>query len=132
MGGIERLDYRIARPRDTHTRPATCTEVGCEMQRDGWMSAIDERTAQGQRQAHYIRSESGRGFTEERGADGLTRFTFPPGQTCFAAHRVDVEREPLYLVHSTRRTSRRLTSEQWVDHQATELDRLATFRERHG
>lgn len=130
--GVERLDYRIARPVDTHTRVATCTEVGCKMQRDGWVSAIDERSGQGQRQAHYIRAASGLRFTEERGADGLTRFTFPPGQTCFAQHRVDVERPPLYAVRSTHRASRRLTAEQWIDHQATELDRLATFVERHG
>jgi hypothetical protein len=132
MRQLERLDYRIRRPRDTHTRPATCDEVGCEMQRDGWISAIDERTLDGQRQAHYIRSVSGRGFTEERGPDGLTRFHFPPGQQCFAQHRVDLQREPNFFRVGTHSTVRRHTAETWVDDQATELDRLATFVERHG
>lgn len=132
MRQLERLDYRIRKPRSTHTRRATCDEVGCEMQRDGWISAIDERTSVGQEQAYWIRSVSGRRFTEGRGPDGLTRFHFPPGQACFGEHRVDLEREPDYLRLSTGSTARRLTAEQWVDDQATELDRLKTFIERNG
>lgn len=128
---FDRLDFRIVKPRSTHTRAATCDEVGCEWQRDGWVSAIDERTPDGQAQAHFIRT-SGRAFTVEAQPDGMTWFRFPPGQRCFAQHRVDLEREPNFLRLSTHRTARRHTAETWQDECATELDRLHTFVERHG
>lgn len=132
MRQIERLDYRIRRPRESHTRPATCEDVECEAYRAGWVSTIDERTELGQRQAHYIRTLSGRGFLEEATADGLTRFLFRPGQPCFTQHRVAIEREPVYLALSTHRTARRHTAATWQEDHATEVDRLRTFQERHG
>ncbi len=75
--------YTIAVPLATHWRPATCAEVDCPNYVNGWQSLIEEFTELGQRQAHYIRRESGRGFTERRVAEGLTEFTFAPGQRCF-------------------------------------------------
>lgn len=132
MRQLERLDYRIVAPRATHTRPGTCEEADCEAQRGGWVSAVDEATELGQRQAHYIRAQSGRSFTEERGPDGLTRFTFTPGQDCFAQHRIDLERDPVFVRHSTTRTSRRLAPADWQEDHATETDRLRTFIERNG
>lgn len=91
--------YRIVSPQSTHFRPATCAEADCGAFLNGWQSTIDEATVLGQQQAHYIRKQSGRGFTEERLPGGLTRFSFEAGQTCFAGgHQVRLDRPELYLV----------------------------------
>jgi len=91
--------YRILSPQQTHFRPATCAEAGCTAYLHGWQSTIDETTVLGQQQAHYIRKQSGRSFTEERLPNGLTQFTFEAGQRCFAGdHQVRLDRPELYLV----------------------------------
>lgn len=92
--------FAIHSPLATHHRRATCAEAECGAHLGGWTSLIDESSELGQRQAYYIRSESGRAFTEERRPDGLTEFAFEPGQACFAAdsHTVPLERPELYLV----------------------------------
>ena len=84
----------------TWWRQATCEEVDCGQWAEGWVTAVDEATDLGQRQADYIRYHAGRRYTETRTEAGWTAFQFGPGQTCFAAaeHRVPAEREPLYLV----------------------------------
>ncbi|SDU42668.1 hypothetical protein [Jiangella alkaliphila] len=87
----------IANPQ-THFRAGTCEEAGCLAFRHGWATAVDQRTELGQRQAAYIRTRSGRAFTEDVDALGRVTFTFLPGQPCFTEHRVRLEREPLYVV----------------------------------
>jgi hypothetical protein len=89
--------YRISSPLATHWRPATCAEANCGAHQNGWQSTIDEATVLGQQQAHYIRKQSGRRFTEER-LPGLTRFAFEAGQTCFGSHQLPLDRPELYLV----------------------------------
>lgn len=64
-------------------RRATCMEVDCQAFLQGWKTIVPADSAA----AHYIRHDSGRGYTEERTPDGLAMFTFHPGQTCFAAHK---------------------------------------------
>jgi len=90
--------YEIKSPISTHFRPATCAEVACEAHLNGWQSTIDETTVLGGQQAHYIRKQSGRGFTEHRTETGLTVFTFEAGQRCFGEHQVRLDRPELYLV----------------------------------
>lgn len=90
--------YQLLAPVSTHRRPATCAEFGCEAMEYGWRTVVDERTQLGMAQAHYIRKESGRSFTETRTESGLTEFTFGPGQKCFTAHTVPRERDPLFIV----------------------------------
>lgn len=89
-------------PAATHSRPATCEEYGCPMRRDGWASRLDERgNAKHAEAARWIRSKvHGRVFTEARGDDGITSFTFPPGQECFASgrHRVPNGRPQRLLI----------------------------------
>lgn len=67
---------------------------------------------------------------------GLVAFVFPPGQTCFTQHRVDLLRPEnfmkrrgtsAYRVDEPHRFDR---GDQWVDDFGTHLDRLATLRER--
>lgn len=93
--------FQIISPISTHWRPATCEEAECEQYARGWKSAIDETTELGQKQAWYIRKQSGRKYTESRDEQpGLTVFTFEAGQTCFAAgqHKVPLGRPEHYLV----------------------------------
>lgn len=90
--------YQIVSPLSTHFRDGTCDEAGCLAQRYGWKTPVDESTEFGQRQAYYIRAQSGRRFTEERTAAGLTEFTFEAGQKCFATHKIPLERPELYVV----------------------------------
>ncbi len=89
--------YSIASPVETHTRSARCEEVGCEAQAAGWQTLVNESTDLGSRQAHYIRTMSGRAHTEALEA-GVTTFTFPAGEQCFADHRVSLDRPEFYLV----------------------------------
>lgn len=87
--------YSIAKPAETHTRPASCAEVGCALQEGGWKTTVDEATELGARQAFYIRRSAGRRYLESK--DGpLTVFTFPPGEECFTAHRIDLDRPEVY------------------------------------
>lgn len=130
--------YAIASPVSTHTRPATCAEVECAAHVNGWQSTVDESTELGRRQAHYVRHDAGRGYREHRAETGLTVFTFPAGQTCFAEHRVPLDRSALYLVRdgdwrgNPRRTPPRVhaRASDWVDDFATHQDRLSRLIER--
>ena len=90
--------YEIRIPQETHFRPGTCEEAECSMYLNGWLSKIDESTELGQKQAHYIRKQSGRKFTETRNEVGLTEFTFEPGQSCFSQHKVRLDKPELYVV----------------------------------
>jgi hypothetical protein len=89
--------YSVLAPLSSHFKPATCEEVDCQMWQHGWRTAIDVNTELGCRQAHYIRDQSGRRFTEAM-EDGLFVFTFEPGQRCFTAHQRPLERDPVFLV----------------------------------
>jgi hypothetical protein len=133
--------YAILRPTSTHFRPATCAEVDCPQYLHGWRTVVDESTDLGARQAHYIRTQSGRSFHEQRdrtgvGVLGAVTFTFGPGQMCFrtADHRVPVGRPELFVVRegdwrgNPRRTEPRVhkRAADWVDDFANHQDRLAT------
>lgn len=156
--------YALASPARTHYRPATCAEVECEAWRVGWATVVDEGTGLGQQQAAYIRAtmhdmakpgrpaDGQRWYSESReshpmqdgtgspaGAiDGLTTFTFPAGQPCFAAaaHQVPLERPCLYLVRggdwraNTGLIRRHNTAEAWADDLHTTTDRLLELHER--
>jgi hypothetical protein len=89
--------YSALAPLATHFRPASCEEVDCGNYLHGWMTAVNEATDLGRRQAHYIRSASGRRFIEA-GNGPFTEFTFEPGQRCFATHQQPLERDPVLLV----------------------------------
>jgi hypothetical protein len=129
--------YVIAMPLRTHWNIATCADVDCEHYAGGWDSLIDERTDLGQRQARYIRRESGRRFTEERQPDGLTRFSFEAGQRCFREHRARnarperfVERDGDYRGNPTGRRYVHSRPDDWVESFATHQDKLRTVAER--
>lgn len=124
--------YAISAPISTHHRKATCREVDCEAWRYGWKTLLDVTTDIGVRQAKYITGTSGRAHTVLNKGTTL-EFTFPPGQQCFAAHTVPLEREPLYVVRggdfrgNPRGTApRQLLAPHWVDDFANHQDTIAT------
>ena len=89
--------YQILKPVATHFRKATCADVECEHWMLGFKTIIDESSELGRDQGDYIRTQSGRHFTESR-AGALTVFEFPPGQRCFGSHQKPLDREPLWIV----------------------------------
>jgi hypothetical protein len=119
--------YSLLAPLGTHWREATCAEADCAVSRQGWIVQCDEASNLGATQAAYIRSRSGRHYTEGRNGP-LTVFRFPPGENCFTAHRVKLEREPIYLRrHGDWRGYQdpvRHTAEGWVEDFAEHQDRL--------
>lgn len=137
--------FRIAVPLRTHWRKATCAEVRCDAYLRGWVTAVDEGTELGQRQAHYIRTSSGRGFTEERRPDGLTYFVFEPGQQGFAGgdpaadhsrHRVRLDKQELFVQRggdwrgNPTGLVRRHSPQGWVDAFGENQERIAELARR--
>lgn len=129
--------YQVLSPLSTHFRDATCEEVGCINYQIGWRNVVDERNGLGQQQAYFVRQQSRRSFTEERGEDGLTTFTFASGQPCFTRHRVKLDRQELYLVRGGdkrgnptgfRRTHSR--PQDWVEDIQINQDRLRSAIEK--
>lgn len=129
--------FQIVAPVSTHWRDATCDEVDCPAQQRGWTTTVDENTPLGQKQAHYIRRESKRSFTEEKRPDGLTSFKFSAGQTCFRQHKARMEREEIFVrrdgdwrgnpTQSRRRYDR---PDQWVSDFAEHQDEIARHQQR--
>lgn len=112
------LTFRIVAPIATHWRPATCEEFECGAYARGWTTTVPSLGAQ----VDYIRSRSGRRFTEVINADGTVTFTFEPGQRCFGAadHRVALGRPAHCLVrHGDWRASKPLRThsgpDAWLD-----------------
>ncbi len=125
--------YGIVMPKQTHTRVATCAEVECSAHVHGWLTKVDVGTEIGQQRARYIIDHSGRHWTAEQNG-GLVTFTFPPGQTCFAEHRVPRDEAPLYTIkHGDWRTYARPASvgtEEWLNKFGENQDVLAKLHNR--
>jgi hypothetical protein len=134
--------FEIAEPLTTHWRTVRCEQAaeGCDASSRGWKTVCDLTTDIGLKRARYIRDYSGRTFTHEFSGDGkLLTFRFPPGQQCFAGHRVSLGRPALFVVRNgdrrgpgRGRLARRVFDrpDQWVDdlHEAT--DRVVRIAER--
>lgn len=130
--------YAVYTPLKTHFRSATCAEVGCPHYLAGWRTIVDESTDLGKRQAGYIRTKSGRAFTEVKNQSGLTEFLFKPGQTCFSSHKKKMDYDPICVVKdgdwrgNPRGTDAVIhkRSDIWVEDFAEHQDRLADRLER--
>jgi hypothetical protein len=103
----------------------------------GFQTVVDESTTLGQMQAHYIRHDRTRRHTEERQPDGLTAFTFPPGQPCFVRHEAPVERSERFYVRGgdargnpTGEVRVHSRPEHWVEDFAENQDRLRSAIEK--
>lgn len=136
LAAHEMQTFSIKAPVATHFRDATCEEVECPYLVHGWRTAVDESSSLGQGQAHYIRTSSGRRFTEGRNEHGQTVFTFAPGQTCFAQHKVPLHRPELFLVRggdltrSTGEVRRHANGEDWADDLLTHQQKIADTLEK--
>jgi hypothetical protein len=128
--------YVISAPLRTHWNQATCADVDCPQHLHGWESHIDERTSLGQRQAAYIRQDSGRKFTEAKNELGITVFSFEAGQRCFAQHRARNMRDDNYIerggdhraVIGTPRLHK--TPDNWTESFALNQERIKLIAER--
>lgn len=96
MGPEAYRTFAVMSPVETHMRPATCEEVGCDQYRQGWRVHIEALTPD----LLYAAKTSGRRYREEHIAEGQTYLLFEPGQACFkaATHRAPLGRPPLYVV----------------------------------
>lgn len=127
--------FQIDQPLDSHYRKATCAEVDCSARAHGWKMGFDLTDPAKRRAARWIKDHSGRTFTFEL-TDTTVTFTFPAGQQCFQLHRVPLERDPIMIVRggdwrgSTGVVQRHRNPDDFIDHWATDLDRLNTVRER--
>lgn len=127
--------YRLDAPISTHTRPATCQEVGCEPYQHGWATTVLPGS-----QDEAVVKASGRHWSSVEVAEGgFLRYTFPPGQPCFRAsvHRAPLEREPIFSVvagdHRVTQPEvlrRHTSAESWVDDFATHQQTIADAIER--
>lgn len=106
MAGIDPLmpvmaykSYVIRAPRSTHFRDATCEEVECKANLEGWWTRLDVSTVIGQKQYNYIRLHAGRAYKQTAGfVTDYVELWFPPGQKCFAEHKVRLDREAFFIV----------------------------------
>lgn len=134
QGPVQAYQTFAVRSRPDLAVKTVCERVSCAAWREGWESAIDERTDLGKAQALYIRTQSQRTFRELRTGAGLTVFRFEPGQRCFAEHKT---RPELYLVRDgdyrgnpTGRERRHTRPADWVEHMQEEFGRFNEDRNR--
>lgn len=130
--------YRVSSPRSTHTRPATCAEVGCAAYLKGWVTTVPR----GSDQERALRQYVGRHAPDGLRRDGKevtaigspnVEFLFNPGSPCFKAstHRVSLQRPELFLVRggdwraNTGLIRRHHRPEHWVEDMSETLDKVA-------
>jgi hypothetical protein len=126
--------FQIDQPLKTHFRRATCAEVDCKDSAGGWVMGFDLTDPQKAAAARWIRDHSGRTFTAVL-TPGKVVLTFPAGQTCFAKHRVPLEREPFYVVRNgdfrgcpTRERVIHANADTFVDQWDNDLSKLNEIR----
>lgn len=129
------VTHQVLSPSD-RTIVAACEQVGCLRWRNGWDSAVDERTEEGRALAQIIRSGAhGRTFRELSGRDaaGCTVFRFESRQRCFSEHR---SRPELFVVRDGTPSQqagpvRRFTRPaDWFDHYHETFDRRLVSRQK--
>lgn len=103
--------FGLRAPKETHTRSASCEEVGCQNYIYGFRISLDKAI-----QHRLIKDvrDSGRPFQENEDG-GVIHFIFASGTKCFAAHTVSLEREPLYVVRDLNGGRKHTKPEHWVE-----------------
>lgn len=122
--------YAMVSPLGSHFRPGTCAETDCPHYLNGWGVRVETLTPE----LLHDAKTSGRKYTVQAIAEGVTYLVFEPGQPCFRAaeHRVRTDRPPLFVVRdgdhrgNPRRTKGRLHQrpEHWVEDFATHQQRI--------
>lgn len=127
------VTYNLASPLDT-TVKAACHQVGCQAYAHGWETKIDETSPLGKSQADYIRRRSGRDFKESHTAEGLTVFTFPAFQRCFADHKTRPESYAVrggdWRGNPTGMVRQHVNAADWVEDFSEHQDQIKTLIER--
>lgn len=122
--------YEVRLPLPTHWEEATCEDIDCPHWLHGWKTLVDEGNEFGQRQAHYIRKQSGRQFREQRTAEGLTAFIFQAFQKCFRRHIAQNGRPAIWQRKRTDRIVTLSRPEDWRDDMQEQLELLRQHQER--
>lgn len=130
--------YQISAPKNTHWRTATCAEVDCQHAERGWKMILDLTTDLGQRQARYIKHESGRQYDIVEQRDGLVTLIFRGGQECFQEHKVRTDAPEKFLVRGGdfrgnprgQKTRVHTKPEHWVEDFQENTARLTQLAER--
>lgn len=136
MGAENYQTFQIAAPVQTHTRKASCEEVECAQYLNGWRVKLDLSSDLGQRQAHYIKHQSGRSYKVVGQEGGLVVLEFNGNQECFQEHRVPLDRPAVYRVKggdhrgNPLRTLTRIHKkpEFWVEEFAEHQDKIDKIR----
>lgn len=81
-----------------HWRKATCEEVNCPYYIKGYKVETDESKPVGQKNAHLLRTDRSRKYTETRNEYGMTVFTYPVGTACMNLHKVRIEKPEIFVV----------------------------------
>lgn len=125
--------FELKQPLDTHFRTATCEEVNCTQQLNGFMIACDPNSDMGKQMIYAIENvpAAKRSYTKAVNATGFVEYTFPPGQRCFRPHRTPIGHDPIPIVRDgdfrgnpTGQVMRHTSLESWHQHAAESLDTL--------
>lgn len=135
---VEKMQtYRVASPISTHTRPATCEEVGCPQFLRGWVTKVPIGSPEHQMMKQILSRHSPDKLRRE--AKDITsigspnaEYLFPPGTPCFKAstHRKSLDRPEMYLVRggdwrgNTGLIRRHTRPEHWVEDSQESFDKL--------
>lgn len=124
--------FQVLSPVATHFTQVSCEEFQCLGHTRGWTTEIDLSTDLGERQAAYIRSRSGRTFTQEFTPTGVL-FHFPPGQACFGSpHQKRLDRESIHVTFRGDWRGRvgdpyiHSSGSEWLEDFKTHQDKIAT------
>lgn len=125
--------FQVVAPKSTHTVRVSCEQYECAQYARGWRMKIDLNTDLGQKQAHYIKHQSGRSYKVVGQQDGMVELEFKGGQPCFAEHRVRNDLPEVYRVKggdfrgNPLKTPTRVHKkpEFWVEEFAENQDRIA-------
>lgn len=121
--------YQVASPLDTHWRPATCEEYGCEAFAQGWTYKKSDLIAA---DLYYLVTHAGKRYREMSLADDSEIYVvFEPGQPCFQAkmHRISLERPEIFLagrgagkLYNPRKANQFDNAEDWAESFAEHQD----------
>lgn len=93
--------YSISAPLDTHWKKAQCEEAICKHYREGW--TLNEAQLDAELWRAIELAEPRRRYRKVH-HEGQTYLVFPPGQPCFAGHKVRIERpENFYVTPNSER-----------------------------
>ncbi len=121
-------EFIVSRPVPTHFDKVGCKTYNCAHYANGWLTIVPTDSAQD----NYIRRKSGRKFTVDSIADGITTFRFGAEQQCFRRHFHPRDRQE-HFGHRSRPGARVRVHdrpEDWLEHSNEENYKLIRLQER--